>query len=79
MTVSDTGRDLGDFTISIERSKHQGTECFLVFANSHGTLDNVPCGTSITTYVSDRLETLQQHHHEYVKVKKISQDDISLD
>ena len=69
VTVSDTGKELGEFTVSIEQARHQGIECFLVHANSHGAIDNVPCGTSITTYVSQKLETLEQHHHEYVKVR----------
>ena len=66
--MSDTGKELGEFTVSIERAKHQGNECFLVHANSHGAIDSVPCGTSITTYVSPKLQTLEQQHHEYVKV-----------
>ena len=68
MTVSDTGKELGEFTVTVEPTKHQGTECFLIHANSHGAIDSVPCGTSITAYVSKKLETLEQHHHEYVKV-----------
>ena len=42
--------------------------CLMVHANSHGSIDNVPCGTSITCFLSYSLETLEQQHHEYVKV-----------
>ena len=68
-TVSDTGKELGEFSVSIEPTKHKGQECFLVHANSHGAIDGVPCGTSITAYVGNSLETIEQQHHEYVKVR----------
>lgn len=50
--------------------KKNQIDCFLVHANSHGTIDGVPCGTSITAYVSKSLDTLEQQHHEYVKVRQ---------
>lgn len=68
VTTSDTGKELGEFKVTIEPVKHKGQECFLVHANSHGAIDGVPCGTSITAYVGNNLETLDQQHHEYVKV-----------
>ena len=68
-TVSDTGKELGEFSVTIEPTKHKGQECFLVHANSHGAIDGVPCGTSITAYVGNSLETIEQQHHEYVKVE----------
>ncbi|KAK2170694.1 hypothetical protein LSH36_1g17002 [Paralvinella palmiformis] len=68
ITISDTGKELGEFTVSISPAKYKGEECFLVHANSHGAIDNVPCGTAITTYVSKSLETYEQQHHEYVKL-----------
>lgn len=48
VTVSDTGRELGEFCISIQKTIHNNQPCFLVHANSHGAIDNIPCGTSIT-------------------------------
>lgn len=71
VTVSDTGKELGEFSVSVEPTKHRGYECFLIHANSHGSIDNVPCGTSITCYVTKNLETIEQQHHEYVKVSTI--------
>lgn len=68
VTVSDTGKELGEFTVTVEPTKFRGQECFLIHANSHGAIDGVPCGTSIICHVSKSLETLEQHHHEYVKV-----------
>ena len=73
MTTSDTGKELGEFSVSIEPVKHQEQDCFLIHANSHGAIDSVPCGTSITAYVTKALDTLEQQHHEYVKVGE-SQD-----
>lgn len=68
VTVSDTGKELGEFTISVEPTRYKQTDCFLIHANSHGSIDGVPCGTSITAYVAQNLETIEQQHHEYVKV-----------
>ncbi|CAG5116559.1 unnamed protein product, partial [Candidula unifasciata] len=68
VTVSDTGKELGEFTVNIEATRYKGLECFLIHANSHGAVDGVPCGTSIVCYVSKCLETLEQQHHEYVKL-----------
>ncbi|XP_013388664.1 ciliogenesis-associated TTC17-interacting protein-like [Lingula anatina] len=69
VTVSDTGRELGEFTVTIEPVKRDEQHVFLIHANSHGAIDGVPCGTSITAYVSKKLETIEQQHHEYVKLE----------
>ncbi|KAL4222899.1 hypothetical protein ACF0H5_018939 [Mactra antiquata] len=74
VTTSDNGKELGEFTVSIEPTKHKGLECFLVHANSHGAIDGVPCGTSITAYVGNNLETYEQQHHEYVKLENCPLD-----
>ena len=68
VTTSDAGKEVGEFSVQVEPAHFHGQDCFLIHANSHGIVDNVPCGTSITSYVSKRLETLEQQHHEYVKV-----------
>lgn len=69
ITVSESGRELGEFKITVTPVKKFGIDCFLVHANSHGIIDSVPCGTSITAYISKALDTLEQVHHEYVKVR----------
>ncbi|CAL1528736.1 unnamed protein product [Lymnaea stagnalis] len=74
VTVSDTGKELGEFTVTVEPTRYKGLECFLIHANSHGSIDGVPCGTSIVCYVSKCLETLEQHHHEYVKLENCPLD-----
>ncbi len=48
VTTSDTGKELGEFTVSVELTRHSGQECLLIHANSHGAIDNVPMGTSVT-------------------------------
>ncbi|RUS87488.1 hypothetical protein EGW08_004742 [Elysia chlorotica] len=68
VTVSDAGKELGEFTVTVEPTRYKGLECFLIHANSHGSIDGVPCGTSIVCYVSKCLDTLEQQHHEYVKL-----------
>uniref|UniRef100_H3AKQ7 Ciliogenesis-associated TTC17-interacting protein n=1 Tax=Latimeria chalumnae TaxID=7897 RepID=H3AKQ7_LATCH len=70
VTVSHTGRELGEFAITIQLKQYCQEDCFLVYANSHGMIDDIPCGTSIMAYISMKLETLEQHHHEYVKANK---------
>ncbi|KAL2102772.1 hypothetical protein ACEWY4_001940 [Coilia grayii] len=69
VTVSDTGKELGELCISIQKTVHKSQLCFLIHANSHGAIDSIPCGTSITGYVSPTFETLEQEHHEYVKLQ----------
>jgi hypothetical protein len=48
VTTSDTGKELGEFSVSVEVARYSGQDCLLIHANSHGALDNVPMGTSIT-------------------------------
>lgn len=47
VTVSDSGRELGDFSVSVSRASYNEELCFLLHASSHGVIDEVPCGTSI--------------------------------
>jgi hypothetical protein len=35
---------------------------------SNGVLDDIPCGTEINAIISEKLETIQQDHFEYIKV-----------
>ncbi|XP_071803391.1 ciliogenesis-associated TTC17-interacting protein-like [Asterias amurensis] len=69
VTTSDAGKELGEFSVSVELARHSGEDCLLIHANSHGALDNVPMGTSVTAYVSKNLQTLEHQHHEYVKLE----------
>ncbi|XP_072274091.1 ciliogenesis-associated TTC17-interacting protein [Pyxicephalus adspersus] len=78
-TMSDSGTEVGAFTVSVqpayyEQEGEEEEKCFLVHASSHGTIDGVPCGTSIVAYITPKLETLEQHLHEYVKLKSHSLD-----
>lgn len=68
VTFSDLGKEVGAFTVSVSESFYRGEPCFRVHALSHGMIDDIPCGTSVTAFVSKRLETLEQEHHEYLKV-----------
>ncbi|KAJ8405987.1 hypothetical protein AAFF_G00308750 [Aldrovandia affinis] len=69
VTVSDTGRELGEFSVTVQKATYDSQPCYHVHANSHGSIDDIPCGTSITAYISKNLETLEQNHHEYVKLQ----------
>uniref|UniRef100_A0A8C8VNE4 Ciliogenesis-associated TTC17-interacting protein n=1 Tax=Pelusios castaneus TaxID=367368 RepID=A0A8C8VNE4_9SAUR len=67
LMVSDRGQTLGQFSVSVqpacyEEPGEQEEDCYLVRATSQGTIDEVPCGSSLTAYISKRLETLEQHH-----------------
>lgn len=68
VTVSQTGRELGEMTITVENATWKGEPCYLVHANSHGTVDQLPMGTSVTAYVGRSLQTFEQTHYEYVKI-----------
>ncbi|XP_026115007.1 ciliogenesis-associated TTC17-interacting protein [Carassius auratus] len=70
VTVSDSGRELGDFSVSVTKTSYNEELCYLLHANSHGTIDDIPCGTSIIAYISRNLEILEENHHEYVKLEK---------
>ncbi|XP_026989455.2 ciliogenesis-associated TTC17-interacting protein isoform X1 [Tachysurus fulvidraco] len=70
VTVSDTGRELGEFCVSVQKASYNEEPCYLVHANSHGTIDNIPCGTSITAYLSRSLATLEENHDEYMKLQE---------
>ncbi|XP_063285331.1 ciliogenesis-associated TTC17-interacting protein [Pelobates fuscus] len=78
-TVSESGDESGSFTVSVQPTYHQleGLEeekCFLVHASTQSIIDNIPTGSSIVAYISPKLETLEQHHHEYIKMKANSVD-----
>lgn len=69
ITLSEnTGKEVGELSISIDSSAYSGKECYLVQANSNGVVDTVPVGTNITAYVTPQLETLEHTQHEYVNI-----------
>lgn len=57
--------------ITVEPTLWKDEPCYLVHANSHGVIDQVPIGTSVTAYVDRSMRTLEQTHYEYVKVMKV--------
>jgi hypothetical protein len=63
-----SGIDIGDFSISITPSVYRNMQCFKVKAKSTGTLDDAPCGTDISAYVNENLETIEQDYKEFIKV-----------
>ncbi|XP_038646083.1 ciliogenesis-associated TTC17-interacting protein [Scyliorhinus canicula] len=69
VAISETGKELGEFTIMVQPIMYHATPCLSIQANSHGSIDSIPCGTSISAYLTQNLETLEQQHHEYVKLK----------
>lgn len=73
-TVSDTGKEIGELTIKVEETTRDGEICYLVHAQSHGVIDNVPCGTSVTAHIARGLVTLEQTKHEYMKISKNALD-----
>lgn len=68
VTTSQTGREIGEMTVTVENATWRGQPCYLVHANSHGSVDQVPIGTSVTAYVGRSLQTFEQTHYEYVKI-----------
>eukprot|EP00794_Sanderia_malayensis_P002985 gene2985-3442_t len=67
-TVSNTGKEIGELVMTVEETVRGGEICYLVHAHSHGIIDNIPCGTSVTAYVARGLVTLEQTQHEYMKL-----------
>ncbi|XP_069792079.1 ciliogenesis-associated TTC17-interacting protein [Narcine bancroftii] len=72
VTVSETGKELGEFIISFQPIICEGLPGVNVTASSQGSIDNIPCGTSISAHISSKLETVALHHHEYIKLKNHS-------
>ncbi len=64
------GQEIGEFSISVTAAIHKRESCFRVRAKSVAVLDEVPCGTEINAIVNERLETIEQDQHEYIKVKQ---------
>ncbi|XP_060117961.1 ciliogenesis-associated TTC17-interacting protein [Heteronotia binoei] len=74
VATSENGQAIGTFSISVKKSQYSLDEsyeddCYLVHARSKGTVDGVPCTTSITGYITPNLETLEQHTKESVRFR----------
>ncbi|XP_068594320.1 ciliogenesis-associated TTC17-interacting protein isoform X2 [Cebidichthys violaceus] len=67
VTVSEGGRDLGKFSVTVEFARRVQQPCMLLHAQSQGAIDDSPCGTTVTTYLTTELEVLEEDYHEYVK------------
>uniref|UniRef100_A0A3P8U159 Ciliogenesis-associated TTC17-interacting protein n=1 Tax=Amphiprion percula TaxID=161767 RepID=A0A3P8U159_AMPPE len=74
VTVSEGGRDLGKFSVQVEFGRRVQQPCLLLHAQSHGAIDDSPCGTTVTAYLTSDLEVLEEDFHEYVKVNGHSLD-----
>ncbi|KAM9789296.1 ciliogenesis-associated TTC17-interacting protein [Neosynchiropus ocellatus] len=68
-TVSEGGRHLGKFTVTVDFAHRQLQPCVMLHAQSKGAIDDSPCGTTVTTYLSGDLEVLEEEYHEYVKIE----------
>ena len=69
IVTSDTGKVVGEYQLQVSLGGGKRHPMLTVKANSVGSIDSVPCGTSITARLTPQLETLEQRVHEYVKVK----------
>jgi len=66
-TVSEAGKNIGELTVSVSETVRGDEICYYVHAQSHGVLDGVPMGTSVTAYITRGVVTLEQTQHEYIK------------
>ncbi|XP_061549930.1 ciliogenesis-associated TTC17-interacting protein isoform X2 [Phycodurus eques] len=67
-TASEGGRDLGSFRVSVEFARRDGRPCLLLRARGRGAVDDSPCGTTLTVYLTADLEVLEEERHEYIKL-----------
>ncbi|XP_037314204.2 ciliogenesis-associated TTC17-interacting protein isoform X1 [Pungitius pungitius] len=74
VTVSEGGRDLGRFSVTVEFARRVQQPCLLLHAQSQGAIDDSPCGTTVTAYLTTELEVLEEDYHEYVKLDGHSLD-----
>ncbi|KAI4810043.1 hypothetical protein KUCAC02_018893 [Chaenocephalus aceratus] len=74
VTVSESGRDLGKFSVTVEFARRHHQLCVLLHAQSQGAIDDSPCGTTVTAYLTTDLEVLEEDFHEYIKLEDHSLD-----
>ncbi|XP_067331282.1 ciliogenesis-associated TTC17-interacting protein isoform X2 [Channa argus] len=48
VTLSECGTDLGTFRVTVEFARRDQQPCLLLQAQSHGAIDESPCGTTVT-------------------------------
>ncbi|XP_072473868.1 ciliogenesis-associated TTC17-interacting protein isoform X2 [Notamacropus eugenii] len=77
--MSEDNQILGEYSLEIKQAYYYNFEgditlSVLVHATNRGQLEEIPCGTSISGYVSWNLETYEQHHHEFIKFLPLSTD-----
>ncbi|XP_053125721.1 ciliogenesis-associated TTC17-interacting protein isoform X2 [Hemicordylus capensis] len=75
VAISETGQTIGTFSISVQMSSYspegwEEEDCYIVCAKSKGTIDGVPCTTSITGCITKTLETVEQHTKESVRFRE---------
>ncbi|KAH0621250.1 hypothetical protein JD844_022337 [Phrynosoma platyrhinos] len=75
VAISESGQTIGNFSISVKMACYSPDEweeedCYLVHATSKVTIDGVPCTTTITGYITKRLETVEQHTKESVRFRE---------
>lgn len=58
VTVSEGGRELGKFNVTVEFARRVQQPCLLLHAQSQGAIDDSPCGTTVTG--EGRLELQSQ-------------------
>ncbi|KAM7378896.1 hypothetical protein PAMP_004488 [Pampus punctatissimus] len=51
VTVSEGGRDLGKFNVTVEFALRVQQPCMLLHAQSQGAIDDSPCGTTVTGWL----------------------------
>ncbi|XP_044074962.1 ciliogenesis-associated TTC17-interacting protein [Siniperca chuatsi] len=74
VTVSEGGRDLGKFSVTVEFARRLQQPCLLLHAQSQGAIDDSPCGTTVTAYLTTDLEVLEEDYREYIKLEGHSLD-----
>ncbi|XP_059200935.1 ciliogenesis-associated TTC17-interacting protein isoform X2 [Centropristis striata] len=74
VTVSEGGRHLGRFSVTLEFTWRAQQPCLLLHAQSQGAIEDSPCGTTVTAYLTTDLEVLEEDYHEYVKLEGHSLD-----
>lgn len=68
VSISDDDKEIGELTLSVEETTRGDEICYLVHAQSHGLVDNIPIGTSVTAYIGRGVRTLEQVQNEYMNI-----------
>ncbi|CAG7838377.1 unnamed protein product [Allacma fusca] len=70
LMITESGSTVGKYYCSVKRSLLLEDQCVLVHFGSCSTMpDGLECGITVTGFVDENLQTIQEYTHEWMKLK----------